>query len=161
MREGIMTRKTFTRGANFLAVGAVVASLAVAAGACRSTAKTKTPDPIAELQVKVEKEIHSVVKDPATAAKVETEMMQVLALLRQMAEEDSAEGVRLEALNANYDATPQQFERVLADNRTKRDALRKQVLESQGRIAGLLSDEEWKKLNALRADARKLGVDLD
>jgi hypothetical protein len=144
-----------------LAAGAALVALSVTAGACRSTAKTKAPDPVAELQVKVGEEIRSVVKDPATAAKVEAEMKQVLDFLRQMADEDSAQRARMVALNADYGATQGQFDEALAAHRTKRNALRKQVIGIQGRIAGLLTDEEWKKLNALRADAWKLGVNLD
>lgn len=139
----------------------VVLALSVTVGACRSTSKAKAPDPVAELQVKVGKEISSVVKNPATAAKVETEMKQVLDLLRQMVDEDSAQRARLVALNADYGATPGRFDEALAAHRTKRNALRKQVIEIQGRIAGLLTDEEWNRLNALRADAWKLGIELD
>jgi hypothetical protein len=40
-------------------------------------------------------------------------------------------------------------------------ALLKQSIEIRERMAGLLTDEEWKKLNDLRADIRSLGITMN
>jgi seryl-tRNA synthetase len=133
--------------------------LLAVAGGCRSSKKAE--DPVTVLQGKVNEEVRAVVKDPNTAAQVEALAQQVLDLLRQMEQEDSAYRARLDALNANYDATSQQFSEISSTHRASHSALLKQSVEIRDRMAGLLTDEEWKKLNDLRADIRKLGITTD
>jgi len=133
--------------------------LLAVAGGCRSSKKAE--DPVTVLQGKVNEEVRAVVKDPNTAAQVEALAQQVLDLLRQMEQEDSAYRARLDALNANYDATSQQFSEISSTHRASHSALLKQSVEIRDRMAGLLTDEEWKKLNDLRADIRKLVITTD
>jgi hypothetical protein len=138
--------------------GAAVGLLTLLAFApgCRSS--RKETDPTVALQGKVDREVREAVKNPETAAQVEKLVQRAIGVLHQMEKEDSAYREQLIALNADYDATPQQFERLFADHRTRRDAFLKESLEIRGRIAGLLTDEEWKKLNGLRSDIRNLDV---
>jgi len=148
-----MTRRFFRP-----ATAGLLVLLAVAGG-CRSSKKAE--DPVTVLQGKVNEEVRAVVKDPNTAAQVEALAQQVLDLLRQMEREDSAYRARLDALNANYDATSQQFSEISSTHRASHNALLKQSVEIRDRMAGLLTDEEWKKLNDLRADIRKLVITTD
>jgi ABC-type sulfate transport system substrate-binding protein len=131
-------------------------ALAAIAG-CRSSKKAE--DPVTVLQGKINEEVRAVVKDPNTAPQVEALAQQVVDLLRQM--ENSAYRARLNALNANYDATPQQFNELYAGYMTTYKALLKQSVEIRERMAGLLTDEEWKKLKDLRADIRTLGITIN
>ncbi len=133
-------------------------ALAAIAG-CRSSKKAE--DPVTVLQGKVNEEVRAVVKDPNTAAQVEALAQQIVDLLRQMEQENSAYRARLNALNANYDATPQQFNELYAGHMTTYKALLKQSIEIRERMTGLLTDEEWKKLNDLRADIRSLGITMN
>jgi len=140
------------------AVAAVVAVLAFAAE-CQSA--KKQADPIGELQSKVLKEISAVVKDSGRAAQVGALFQDFFGIMRQMWGETSEYRASSDALNADYDATPQQFNELYAAHMTRHKALLKQLVEMRGRIAGLLTDEEWRKLNDIRADIRSLGIAID
>lgn len=140
------------------AVAGLAAVLAVVVG-CRSA--RKPADPITALQGKVNTEVSAVVKDSERATQVEALTQQVLDVLRQVKQKDSEYRARRGALNADYDATPQQFSELSAAQRSALNALLKQSIEIRGRIASLLTDEEWKKLNDLRADIRTLGITIN
>ena len=134
---------------------AVLAFVAV----CQSA--KKPADPIGELQGKVVKELRDVVKDSGRATQVEALFQEFFGIMRQMWEETSEYRARSDALNADYDARPQQFSELYAAHVTKHNPLLKQAVEIRGRIAAALTDEEWKKLAGIRTDIRKLGIAID
>ena len=140
------------------AAAASVAVLALVTG-CQSA--RKPADPIADLQAKVNTEVSAVVKDSGRATQLEALFQDLFDSMRQMSQESSEYRAKSDALNASYDATPQQFNDLYAGHTTKHKALLRQAVEIRGRIAGLLTDEEWKKLSDVRADVRTLGVSID
>lgn len=147
-----------TRRFDGLAVGGLVAVVAFAAG-CQST--KKPADPITALQAKVNTEVSAVVKDPGRAAQLEILFQELFDTMRQMWQESSEYRARSDALNADYDAAPQQFSELYAGHMTRHKALLRQSVEIRSRIAGLLTDEEWTKLTDVRADVRSLGLAID
>jgi hypothetical protein len=140
---------------------AVAGAVAVLAFVAECQSATKQKDPIGELQSKVLKEISAVVKDSGRAAQVEALFQDFFGIMRQMWGETSEYRAKSDALNADYDTTPQQFNELYAGHMARHKAFLKQLVEMRGRIAGLLTDEEWKKLNDVRADIRTLGIAID
>ncbi len=145
------------RSARLGLAGLVATLVFVAAG---QSAK-KPADPIGDLQGKVVKEIRGVVKDSGRIVQLDAAFQELFDVVRQMWKETSEYRAKSDALNADYDATPQQFEELYAAHVTRHKALLRQAVEIRGRVAELLTDDEWKKLADMRADIRKLGLAID
>lgn len=133
------------------AILGIAALLTVVTG-CRSS--KKPADPVAQTRGKVNAEVREVVKDPERAAQVESLLQRALDSLKKTEQEEADYRARLRSWNANYDSTQLQLEAINSEHRTKLEALRKQSYETRDRIAAIVTDEEWKKLNSLRADIR-------
>jgi uncharacterized lipoprotein YajG len=66
---------------------------------------------------------------------------------------------KLRALNANYDATPDEFRALFGDFNARRDKRQAQALELNRRGKALLTLQEWQELAKLREEALRKAVD--
>jgi major membrane immunogen (membrane-anchored lipoprotein) len=66
---------------------------------------------------------------------------------------------RLRALNANYDATPEDFRALFRDFNDRRDKRQAQTLDLNRRAKALLTMQEWQELAKLREEAAQRAVD--
>jgi len=66
---------------------------------------------------------------------------------------------RLRALNANYDATPEEFRALFRDFNARRDKREAQTLDIHRRVKALLTPQEWQELAKLREEALRKAID--
>jgi len=66
---------------------------------------------------------------------------------------------RLRALNANYDAAPEQFRALFRDFNARRDKREAQTVDLNRRAKALLTMQEWQELAKLREGALRKAID--
>lgn len=92
-------------------------------------------------------EIQTIVTDPARAAEVQVlveQFQQEFILLRKVIEDQRIES---RALNANYDATREEFEAQIAASQENMQAARERVTGAHLAIIAATTAEEWSELH--------------
>jgi uncharacterized coiled-coil DUF342 family protein len=86
------------------------------------------------------------VQDPEKAKRVQAVMDEMMGEVRQLAQQDREFHRKLYDLNANYDATPEQFTKILDDLNNNRMRASMTILAKRFQMKEMLSAQEWKAL---------------
>lgn len=124
------------------AVRLVLLVTALVGPACRSDDATR-PDYYAEQQ-EVEKTVTHSSRAPAALA----ELRRRDEIFDQAARSKADFRAKLATLNADYNATPEQFSRLMAEYRAARQQTQRDILEASARLKRTVSPQEWKDLVA-------------
>jgi len=136
-----------TRDALFVVAAGVVAALTWGAAACRSKPEPKYSELVQQQVRQLETTLRNVIPDidrAQVAISVMSEISRVEALYVSRTVTASAE---LDALNRDYDATPEQFQAVYDRVLATRHELRQEILPRVQELQGMLLDVEWKTLH--------------
>lgn len=90
------------------------------------------------------------VQDPARAQEISSIIDQLERRDRQARETVATYRRRLELLNANYDATDEDFGKLFAEFNDERVAHQHRIVDLWTRMAGLMTDPEWDALASTR-----------
>jgi hypothetical protein len=96
---------------------------------------------------RVKKLIEETVKDPNRAQQVEGILQDLVAEVQKTNEETRGFHEQLNALNANYDAKREQFEKIVTQLNNTRAERAQKIIDMRFKIRDLLTVEEWKDLN--------------
>lgn len=91
--------------------------------------------------------IDRTVKDQDKALQVKSAMNDIVAELKASREQERAGHRRLYELNANYTATPEEFNRVLDEASNRRMQSAAKILSLRFKMKDLMTAEEWKALS--------------
>lgn len=91
--------------------------------------------------------IDRTVKDQGKAEQVKSIVDEIVAELKMSREQERVGHRRLYELNANYAATPEEFNRVLDDANNRRMQSAAKILSLRFRMKELMTVEEWKALS--------------
>jgi len=94
----------------------------------------------------VNRMVEETVKDPGRAQQVETILQDLVKEVRIANQETRGFHEQLNALNANYDAKREQFERIVKDLQATRAERAAKILDMRFRIRELMTAQEWKNL---------------
>jgi len=150
------------RDAGFVAVGfrcvAVAFALAVL-GVAGCSSKHLTPEQKAQAEVEAcEAQIRKVVADPARAEQLVALTNQLQQQMRESVAVAKGYRAKLAVLNANYEATRQDYEALFRQQEAQREALVRKVAALRERMAALTTDAEWQQVD--KASQRMLNADL-
>ena len=126
----------------------------------RPSVLTSTKDAFDELRAAVREEVGN----PVKANEVEVLVDQLEQIMIEANEARKAHIERMGSLNANYDATEEEFRAAFADFNAKQRSRQDRILAIDQRARELTTDREWKALSrdvahALEASARsELGM---
>lgn len=95
----------------------------------------------------VEELVARAIKDPAKAQGVTEVMGEMIQEIKTSREQSRAFHRRLYELNADYDAAPEQFTKVLDELNTRRMMAAAKILGLRFKMKNLLTVEEWKALS--------------
>jgi uncharacterized coiled-coil DUF342 family protein len=96
---------------------------------------------------RVKKLIDETVKDPNRAKQVEGILQELIAEVKKTNEETRGFHEQLNALNSDYDAKREQFEKVVSQLNNTRSERAQKIIDMRFKIRDLLTAEEWKDLN--------------
>jgi uncharacterized coiled-coil DUF342 family protein len=108
-----------------------------------------------EVVAEVKRLVEENVKDPAKANQVQALIQEIVQEVRRSSQETRGFHEQLAALNANYDATPEQFTKILDQLNNARMESAAKILRTRFKIKELLTREEWKKLDDAMLKARQ------
>ena len=91
--------------------------------------------------------IDRTVKDQAKAEQVKSAVNDIVAELKASREQARAGHRRLYELNANYEATPEEFTKILDDANNQRMQSSTKILSLRFKMKELMTVEEWKTLS--------------
>lgn len=94
----------------------------------------------------VKKMVEDTVKDQNRAQQVETILQDLVKEVRIANQETRGFHEQLNALNANYEAKREQFERIVKDLQDTRAERASKILDMRFRIRELMTAQEWKDL---------------
>jgi uncharacterized coiled-coil DUF342 family protein len=100
-----------------------------------------------EVVSQVKRLVEENVKDPQKASQVQGLVQDIVKEVRRSAEETRGYHEQLAALNANYDAPPEQFTKILDELNNARMESAAKILRTRFKVKELLTREEWKNLN--------------
>ena len=126
---------------------ALLALLGMALSACGGKEAVSALDIEEAAFQDLDAEVQAIVKDPAKAAEVQAlieQFHQEFIVLRKAVENQRMES---RALNANYDATMEDFEAVVATNQEQMRAARERVTGAHLAIIAATTPEEWSELH--------------
>ena len=115
--------------------------------------ETHTPA-ISEVVPQVKELVEQHVKDPEKAKQVQALIKGIVEEVRLSGQETRGFHEQLYGLNANYDAAPEQFTKILDEVNNTRMASASRILSTRFKIKDLLTREEWKNLNEAMAKVR-------
>jgi Spy/CpxP family protein refolding chaperone len=98
--------------------------------------------------------IDRIVKDQAKAGQAKGIVADIVAEVRQSGKAGREYHQQLYVLNANYDAAPEDFTKILDDMSHKRMAAASKILGLRFKMKGLLTREEWQELTTEMAKTR-------
>jgi len=98
--------------------------------------------------------IDRTVKDPEKAKQAKQIVEQIVAEVGQSFKQSREYHERLYALNANYQATPEEFTKILDDLNNQRMRSASMILALRFKMKDLLTPEEWKALTDEMANVR-------
>jgi uncharacterized coiled-coil DUF342 family protein len=96
---------------------------------------------------RVKKLIEETVKDPSRAQQVEGILQDLITEVKKTNEETRGFHEQLNALNADYDAKREQFEKIVSQLNNTRSERAQKIIDMRFKIRDLLTAEEWKDLN--------------
>ena len=98
--------------------------------------------------------VDQTVKDPEKAKQVKGILQEIVAEAKQSYKQNRDFHSQLYALNANYNATPEQFTKVLDDLNNARMKTASKILGLRFKIKDLLTAQEWTDLTGGMEKAR-------
>jgi Glu-tRNA(Gln) amidotransferase subunit E-like FAD-binding protein len=98
--------------------------------------------------------VSQTVKDPEKAKQVQAILKDIVAEAQQSFKQSREHHQKLFALNASYEATPEQFGKILDDLNNARMASAARILGMRFKIKSLLTAQEWKELAQAMDKAR-------
>lgn len=90
--------------------------------------------------------VEQTVKDPEKAKQVQAILQDIVAEVKKSGQQTRAYHKQLYALNATYDAKPEQFTKILDDLNNSRMQTGTKILGMRYKMKGLLTAQEWKDL---------------
>ena len=90
--------------------------------------------------------VDKTVKDPEKAKQAKAIVQDIINEVMQSFKKNSAYHQKLYALNANYEATPEQFMKVMDEQANERMASTTRILGLRFKLKALLTAQEWKDL---------------
>jgi hypothetical protein len=139
-----------------LAVTVALAGALVAGGGCSGKRRGAAPDmkdSVADLRAAVRK----TVADPQRAAAADRAIDDLEAAERDARASRAAEQRDLRELNANYDATREQFAAILKRHADARAGYRKRLAAARDQMIANTTDAEWAALAKPRAAVGRAG----
>lgn len=109
---------------------------------------------MSEVVPQVKELVEEHVKDPEKAKQVQALIKGIAEEVRRSGQETRGYHEQLYGLNADYDATPEQFTKILDEVNNTRMASASRILSTRFQIKDLLTREEWKNLNQAMAKVR-------
>ena len=98
--------------------------------------------------------IDRTVQDPEKAKRVQGIMEEIVTEVKQLSQQNRELHRRLYELNANYEATPEQFTKILDEMNNTRMRVSMRILGKRFQMKELLSPQEWKALSEGMEQAR-------
>jgi len=95
------------------------------------------------------------VKDPERAKQAQAILQDIVAEVLQSYKQTRAYHEKLYALNADYEAPPEQFGKVLEELNNVRTASASKILGLRFMMKGILTAQEWKELADAMVQARR------
>ena len=108
-----------------------------------------------EVVSEVKRLVEENVKDPEKSNRVQALVQNIMKEVNRSAQETRGFHEQLAVLNANYDAPPEQFTKILDALNNGRMESAAKILQTRFKIKELLSREEWKNLNDAMLKARE------
>ena len=108
-----------------------------------------------EVLSEVKRVVEENVKDPEKSNRVQALVQNIIKEVNRSAQETRGFHEQLAVLNANYDAPPEQFTKILDALNNGRMESAAKILQTRFKIKELLSREEWKNLNDAMLKARE------
>jgi cysteinyl-tRNA synthetase len=96
--------------------------------------------------------VKSEIKDPEKAAQGTHLIDQLESLVKEANSDRKAHDDKIESLNANYDATEQEFQAAFSAFNARQKDRQDRVLEINQRAKDLTTEEEWKALSKVREE---------
>jgi len=90
--------------------------------------------------------VDKTVNDPEKAKQAKAIVQDIINEVKQSFKKTSAYHQKLYALNANYEATPEQFMKVMDEQANERMASTTRILGLRFKLKALLTAQEWKDL---------------
>ena len=109
-----------------------------------------TQEVVSEVKRLVEENV-----DPAKANQVQALIQEIVQEVRRSSQAARGFHEQLAALNANYDAPPEQFTKILDQLNNARMESAARILGTRFKIKEILTREEWKKLDDAMLKARQ------
>jgi uncharacterized protein YqgV (UPF0045/DUF77 family) len=109
---------------------------------------------MSEVVPEVKELVEQHVKDPEKAKQVQAMIQEIVQEVKRSSQEIRGFHEQLTALNTNYDASPEQFIKVLDEMNHARMASAGKILSTRFKIKGLLSPQEWKNITDAMAKVR-------
>jgi uncharacterized coiled-coil DUF342 family protein len=98
--------------------------------------------------------VESTVQDPEKAKRVQAIVEEIMNEVKQLYQQDREFHRRLYELNANFEATPEQFTKILDDLNNNRMRVSMKILGKRFQMKEMLSSQEWKALSEGMEKAR-------
>jgi TolA-binding protein len=108
-----------------------------------------------EVVSEVKRVVEENVKDPEKSNRVQALVQNIIKEVNRSAQETRGFHEQLAVLNANYDAPPEQFTKILDALNNGRMESAAKILQTRFKIKELLSREEWKNLNDAMLKSRE------
>jgi len=141
-------------------VAAIAFGLAIVAEAGCSSQHDLTPEQQAQADATAyEAQVRKIVSDPARADQLVALANEFQQLTRESVAQIKGYRAKVAALNANYDATRQDYETVFSEQDASRESFIEKASAIRERMAALTTDSEWEELK--KARLRALDADLD
>lgn len=99
--------------------------------------------------------VDQTVKDPEKAKQAKAILLDIVAEVRNSAQISRALHEQMAVMNADYDATPEQFTKVLDAMNNAKMASAKKILGLRFQMRSLLAAQEWNELTGAMEKARK------
>ena len=90
--------------------------------------------------------VDKTVRDPEKAKQAKATVQDIINEVKQSFKKTSAYHQKLYALNANYEATPEQFMKVMDEQSNERMVSTTRILGLRFKLKALLTAQEWKDL---------------
>jgi uncharacterized coiled-coil DUF342 family protein len=99
-------------------------------------------------------QVDQTVKDPEKAKQAKALVQDIVAEVKQSYKQNREYHQKLYALNANYEAPPEQFTKILDDLNNARMASAMKILSLRFKMKSLLTAQEWADLTSAMDKAR-------
>ena len=130
-------------------------SLLLLLAGCSGKEKMKTAD---DWLVEMRKVVHAEVSEPQRATAIIAELETLVTTLTQWQKSQVQFTAEFKALNANYDASRQEFQHLIEGNNSNRQQHEKRLWETRIRIRELSSEDEWQTISSLGRELTPTGM---